>query len=80
MDMKQKADEIFGDINNLHEYRSKLTLNTSQTSRLIGTSVSTLEKWRREGVGIEYIKVSGRIMYTKRAIAEFLANNEIKTA
>ena len=57
-----------------------LNLNSKQTSQVIGVSPSTIEKWRKESVGIDYIVVCGRIMYPIRAIARFQVLKQVKTA
>lgn len=65
------------------EYKGLLCLNQKQTAEIIGVSSSTLENWRKEGVGPEYKKVSngkkGRVLYVKTCLVEWL-NNTIKTA
>lgn len=75
--MDNKIQLILNEINNDTELRKVVTLNQSQTARILGVSPGTLEKWRKEGIGIEYIKTSdskkSRILYTKVAIAEYLS-------
>jgi predicted site-specific integrase-resolvase len=78
----ERTQQIIENINLNPIYRSKLSLNTHQASELIGVSPNTLENWRKEGIGPEYIKMGGkrgRVMYPKIAIAEFLAQT-VKTA
>ena len=48
-----------------------LNLNSKQTAQVIGVSPSTIEKWRKDGIGIDYIMVGGRVMYPIKAIARF---------
>lgn len=57
-----------------------LNLNSKQTAQVIGVSPSTIEKWRKEGVGIDHIIVVGRVMYPIRAISKFQVLNQIKIA
>lgn len=57
-----------------------LNLNSKQTAQVIGVSPSTIEKWRKEGIGIDHIIVGRRCMYSVRAIAKFQVLNQIKTA
>ena len=57
-----------------------LNLNSKQTAQVIGVSPSTIEKWRKEGIGIDHIIVGGRCFYAIRAIARFQVLNQIKTA
>ncbi|KAB7888874.1 helix-turn-helix transcriptional regulator [Poseidonibacter ostreae] len=75
---------IIDEINNINvKYKKYIALNQKQTAEIIGVSSSTLENWRKQGIGIEYIKTGigtkGRILYPKQKIAEFLLNT-IKTA
>lgn len=47
----------------------------------LGVSVTTLERWRREGTGPEYIKLNGwRIYYTEEALEAYLEDCTVKTA
>lgn len=74
----QKIELILNQINQSNpEFKKKIALNQSETSNIIGVSDSTLRNWRREGIGIEYIKASenenSRILYPKISIAQYLA-------
>jgi predicted site-specific integrase-resolvase len=64
-------------------HKKAIAFNQSQTAELLGVSPSTLENWRKEGIGIEYIKAGngkrGRILYPKNKIAEYLSRT-IKVA
>lgn len=57
-----------------------LNLNSKQTAQVIGVSPSTIEKWRKDGIGIDHIVVLGRVMYPVRAISKFMVLSQIKTA
>ena len=64
-----------------------LNLNSKQLSIVLGVSASSVELWRRNSIGPEFIAVpcmgkkkSARIMYSIRKTAEWLAKNQIKTA
>ena len=65
------------------ELKGLLCLNQKQTAEIIGVSSSTLENWRKEGVGPEYKKIDngkkGRVLYIKTSLLAWL-NNTIKTA
>jgi DNA-binding XRE family transcriptional regulator len=61
------------------KFKKKLGLNQKEVAETLGCSSSTLEARRREGTGIEWIQMGGRIIYPKIKIAEYLANT-IKTA
>lgn len=77
--------QILEEINNISpKYKTLLVLNQKQTAEVLGVSSSTLESWRKEGVGPEYIKQGdpakkGRVMYPKTALAVWLSNTT-KTA
>lgn len=73
-------EKIIADINQIDngKYKNLIVLNQSQVSNIIGVSSSTLEKWRNEGIGIEWKKVGGRVLYPKISIAQWLLQT-IKT-
>ncbi|MBL1242805.1 MAG: helix-turn-helix domain-containing protein [Sulfurimonas sp.] len=76
--------QILEDINKISEkFKTIIVLNQKQTADVIGVSSSTLENWRKEGIGPEYKKINngkrGRILYPKVAIAEWLSDT-VKTA
>lgn len=67
------------------KFKKLITLNQSQTASAIGVSPSTLELWRRNSVGPNYLKMGikskkGRVLYTKQAIAEWLSSHAVQTA
>ncbi len=61
-------------------YEKILNLNSKQTAGILGVSPSSIESWRKQGIGLDYIEVGGRILYPKLKIAEFQANKKIRTA
>ncbi|MDN5047579.1 DNA-binding protein [Aliarcobacter butzleri] len=65
------------------EYKGLLCLNQKQTAEIIGVSSSTLDNWRKIGLGPDYKKIDsgkkGRVLYPKNAIIEWLSNT-VKTA
>lgn len=75
-------DDITTYLNQINQmgFEKILNLNSKQTAQIIGVSASTIEAWRKQGIGIEYIEVGGRILYPKLKIAEFQANRKTKTA
>ena len=79
MNINEEIKEYMQQINNLG-YEKILNLNSRQTAGILGVSASTIEAWRKQGIGIEYIEVGGRILYPKLAIAQFQANRKTKTA
>lgn len=63
---------------NIPNKKHSITLNTKDVSSLIGVSPSTIENWRKQAVGIEFIEANGRILYRKDKVVEFLLNHETK--
>ena len=62
----------------------QLMLSPREVSEIAGLSISTLDNWRRSGIGIEFKKMDtgarGRVMYPKRAVAEWIISGNIKVA
>lgn len=62
----------------------QLMLSPRDVSEITGVSISSLDNWRRAGVGIEFKKMDtgtrGRVMYPKRAVAEWIISGNIKVA
>ncbi|MDY0180581.1 helix-turn-helix domain-containing protein [Aliarcobacter skirrowii] len=79
MNINEEIKEYMQQINNLG-FEKILNLNSKQTACILGVSASTVEAWRKQGIGIDYIEVGGRILYPKLAIAQFQANRKIRTA
>lgn len=77
MDNTDRIEIFINDINKYNpKFKNRIALNQSETAEILGVSPGTLENWRREGIGIEYIKTSNskksRVLYPKIAIAEYL--------
>ena len=74
-------DDITTYLNQINQmgFEKILNLNSKQTAQIIGVSASTIEAWRKQGIGIDFIEVGGRILYPKLKIAEFQANRKTKT-
>lgn len=67
--------------------KGKGALSTSDVAKLLGVSCSTIDAWRKQGVGISYLKpnlkVEGdksRILYSVLEISKWIVKNSIKTA
>lgn len=54
-----------------------LLLTEADVAYLLGKSVITLARWRREGYGPEYVRVGRSPRYTREALASFMAANRI---
>lgn len=65
------------------ELKGCVCLNQKQTAEIIGVSSSTLDNWRKIGLGPAFKKINsgkkGRVLYPKNAIIEWLSNT-VKTA
>ena len=80
--ISNNAAKILEEINTNPVFKKLICLNTKQAAEALGLSSSSLEVYRQEGLGPEYIKIErgkkGRILYPKIAIAEWLSRT-IKT-
>ncbi len=57
--------------------KGKIGLNQSETAKILGVSIGSLELWRRTGKGPKYIKMGNkeskaRIIYSVFSIIEWL--------
>lgn len=58
--------------NDILEYKNRLT--EAELATYWGVSRYSLQKWRYNGRGPMYIKIGGRIIYTKEAILQYEEN------
>lgn len=70
--------QIIEEINKINpKFKTLLTLNQKQTADAIGVSGSTLEAWRKQGLGPQFKKINsgtkGRVLYPKISIAEWIS-------
>ena len=79
MNIDEEIKKYMEQIDNLG-FSKILNLNSKQTASILGVSSSSIEAWRKQGIGIDYIEVGGRILYPKLKIAEFQVNRKVKTA
>ena len=82
MTTEQREIEIEKMVKSIEELGfKKLILSPEQTAEIIGVSISTLYNWRVQGVGPQFRKNSNgkraKIMYPKRAIAEFMTETQL---
>lgn len=47
-------------------------MRVDEAARALRMGVSTLNRWRSQGKGPEYVKIGGRVFYRPSAIREFL--------
>lgn len=78
--MKEEVKKHLDQINGIDErIKRKISFNEWEASEIIGVSDSSLANYRKQGIGPEYRKIGGRYIYSKIALAEFMADT-IKTA
>ena len=78
MNLNEEINQYMQQINNLG-FEKILNLNSKQTAGILGVSASSIETWRKQGIGIDYIEIGGRILYPKLEIAKFQVTRKIKT-
>ncbi len=78
MNLNEEIKQYMEQINKLG-FEKILNLNCKQAANILGVSASSLETWRKQGIGISYIVIGGRILYPKLEIAKFQATRKIKT-
>lgn len=71
---QQLIDKYLRDINELG-FDKTLTLNSKDVSKILRVQLRTLDNWRKDNVGPICKRVGKSYIYTKRDIAEFLAQN-----
>lgn len=67
--------------------KGKGALNTSEVAKLLGVSCSTIDAWRKQGIGITYLKPNlkleadkSRVLYPVIEVAKWIVRNSVKTA
>jgi excisionase family DNA binding protein len=53
-------------------------LTTNDAARLLNVSTVTLEKWRGQGKGPEYVKMGRAVRYKRDALEEFIKEKTIE--
>ena len=56
MNLNEEINQYMQQINNLG-FEKILNLNSKQTAGILGVSASSIETWRKQGIGIDYIEV-----------------------
>lgn len=79
MNINEEIKQYMEQINEMG-YKDRLNLNAKQAASILGVSASSIENWRKQGIGIDFVEIGGRILYPKLKIAEFQANRKVKTA
>ncbi len=70
---EQLIDKYISDINELG-FEKTLTLTSSDVSKILKVQTRTIVSWAKENVGPRCRKIGRTYIYTKRDIAEFLAD------
>ncbi len=78
MNINETIEKVIEDIN-LSGFAKKINLNSCETAKVLGISLSGLEGMRRRAEGPSYVSIGKRIFYTKRAIASYIVLSQVKT-
>ncbi|MFW2441704.1 helix-turn-helix domain-containing protein [Aliarcobacter butzleri] len=70
----QMIDKHLQDINELG-FDKTLILDTHDVAKILKVKVRTVVSWAKENIGPKCKKIGKSYIYTKRDIAEFLAQN-----
>lgn len=71
---QELIDKYLKDIDELGFYQT-LTLNSKDVSKILRVQLRTLDNWRKDNIGPICKRVGKAYIYTKRDVAEFLAQN-----
>jgi hypothetical protein len=69
---QQLIDKYLSDINELG-FEKNLTLDSNEVAKILRVQTRTIVNWAKENIGPKYKKIGKSYIYTKRDIAEFLA-------
>jgi len=69
-------------INKIYQDYNTMILTRKQVAIILNKSTSTIDRWRKKGLYLEYSKVgntkNATIEYTLNDIAEYIISNKIK--
>lgn len=71
---QQLIDKYLSDINELG-FEKNLTLDSQDVAKILKIKTRTIANWAKENIGPKCKKIGKSYIYTKRDIAEFLAQN-----
>ncbi|MCG3715427.1 helix-turn-helix domain-containing protein [Arcobacter lacus] len=71
---QQLIDKYLSDINELG-FEKTLTLDSREVAKILKVQTRTIVTWAKENIGPKCKRVGKSYIYTKRDIAEFLAQN-----
>lgn len=78
MNIEEEINQTIKDINSLG-FEKKMNLNAKEVATILGVSPSSIENWRKQGIGFNHIQIGGRYLFPKRALAEYIVLKTIKT-
>lgn len=55
-------------------------LDEKDAARLLGCSTALMRRWRQQGAGPPYLKISRLVRYDRQDLSAFLNRQRIKTA
>ncbi|MDN5104138.1 hypothetical protein O8C79_02370 [Aliarcobacter butzleri] len=79
MNFEEEINKKIEEINSLG-FKDKINLNVKEAAKVLGVSPSSLDNYRKMGIGADYIELAGRRLYPKRALGEYLVRSLIRTA
>ncbi len=50
-------------------------VDTHQAAQILGRSPATLKRWRRQGIGPNYVEIEGRVRYDVIVLLDYLKTN-----
>ncbi|MCT7625022.1 helix-turn-helix domain-containing protein [Aliarcobacter butzleri] len=71
---QQLIDKYLSDINELG-FEKNLTLDSNEVAKILRVQTRTIVNWAKENIGPKCKKIGKSYLYTKRDVAEFLAQN-----
>ena len=71
---QQQIDKYLKDIDELG-FEKALTLDSNDVAKILRIKTRTVVNWAKENIGPKCKKIGKSYIYTKRDIAEFLAQN-----
>ena len=71
---QQQIDKYLKDIDELG-FEKTLTLDSHDVAKILKVQTRTIVNWAKENIGPKCKKIGKSYLYTKRDVAEFLAQN-----
>jgi len=75
-------ENIDNTINKIHQEYETMILSRKQVAKILNKSTTTIDRWRKKGLYLEYSKVgeakNATIEYTLNEVAKYIISNKIK--